>query len=111
MFWKKKTPPRVTERELEIINNIIKSMTDHPDQWTVSSDGYGNPKLTCRETLHQGTTNEIIYVASTHYPSLTFNTAELNITSTSKKRLNYASSELVQEKLLQSLIPKDILKD
>ena len=109
MFWKKKRPalPQVTERELEIVNSVIRSMEKYPNSWSVTSNSFGKGMLIYREagdsSLHDDDGNVITYVVSDYSPKLTFNAAEIDLITLSKERLNRAGQELMQEKLILSL--------
>ena len=107
MFWKKKKKtlplPPVTERELEVVNTIIQSMTEHSEVWHVSS-GY----FTCHEmnekdgkAISGSIINTIQFVSSGRW--LTVNSTNIPLTEVSKQRLDKVTRELAQEKLLSAL--------
>ena len=107
MFWnKKKKPalPKTSERELEMVNNLILSMENNIDQWHVTNGNWG-PKLTRYENFEKAA-NPVVYSVSLAQGAssrLRFNGAELPLTITSKKRLNRTAVALVEEQLIQSL--------
>lgn len=108
MFWNKKKKsnplPKTSERELEMVNNLILSMENNIDQWHIAN-GYNGPRLTRYENL-KPVTNPIVYEVATYSDSnskISFNGAEVLLTTASKKRLNRAARALIEEQLLQSL--------
>lgn len=107
MFWNKKKPApiqKTSERELEMVNNLILSMENDIDQWHVTCGNWG-PKLTRYEVLATSKNPVVYNVSLTEdgYSKLHFNGAELRLTITSKRRLNRTANALVEEKLIQSL--------